>query len=80
MIQTDTIASDVDTFIAGVLRDVDAFLTETGRAPTMFCKAAVNDPNLLRHIRMGRRRLTFGMAVRLKKYMESQIGEMGDGR
>lgn len=72
MTDTDIIATEVDTFIAAVQREVDAYLRDTGTGPTMFSKAAANDPNLLRHIREGRRRLTFNMAVRLKRYLDDQ--------
>ncbi len=77
------IADHVSTFIADVQREVDDWLAETGTAPTMFCKAAVNDPNLLRHIEQGRRRLTFAMAVRLRDYLTEQkhnIDGAGCGR
>ena len=67
-----SIANDVSTFIVEVQQEVDAWLAETGTAPTMFCKKAVNDPNLLRQIEMGHRRLTFAMAVRLRNYMSEQ--------
>lgn len=76
----DSIASHVSTFIAEVQEEVDQWLAETGAAPTMFCKAAVNDPNLLRHIKAGRRRLTFGMAVRLRDYIAEQKQNSAGGR
>ena len=66
------IANHVTTFIAEVQKEVDLWLAETGTAPTMFCKKAVNDPNLLRQIELGHRRLTFGMAVRLRDYISEQ--------
>jgi len=72
MVNTDNISSTVGDFIADVHKQIDNYLAETGTAPTMFCKAAVNDPNLLRHIRLGRRRLTFNMAVRIKEYLDRQ--------
>jgi hypothetical protein len=79
----DNIANHVSTFIADVQQEVDSYLAATGTAPTMFCKAAVNDPNLLRHIEQGRRRLTFAMAVRLRDYLAEQkhnIDGAGCGR
>lgn len=74
------IADHVSTFISDVQKEVEGWLAETGTAPTMFCKKAVNDPNLLRHIEQGRRRLTFGMAVRLRDYISEQKQNKAGGQ
>jgi len=74
------ITDHVSTFISDVQKEVEDWLAKTGTAPTMFCKKAVNDPNLLRHIEQGRRRLTFAMAVRLRNYMAEQRQNTAGGR
>lgn len=74
------ITDHVSTFISDVQKEIEVWLAETGTAPTMFCKKAVNDPNLLRHIEQGRRRLTFAMAVRLREYIAEQKQNMAGGR
>ncbi len=72
MTPPDALKSEVHEFIANVWRDVEQFLRNTGMAPTMFSRAAARDPNLIRHIREGRRRLTLNMALRLREFMDGQ--------
>lgn len=72
MTQPINIATEVDSYVAEVWKDVESFLNTTGAAGSTFGKAAVNDPNLIRHVRQGKRRLTFNMAVRLRQYMDER--------
>lgn len=76
MTPTDTFTNEIDAFVSEVWQEIQEFLAETGTAPSMFCKAAVNDPNLIKQIRQGKRRLTVNMAVRLRRYMEGKRREM----
>jgi len=62
--------AEVEAFIGEVWRDVEGFLSRTAWRPTMLGKAAVKDPNLIPHIRNGRRRLTLNMALRLREFMD----------
>jgi tRNA-dihydrouridine synthase len=71
----DALRTEVHAFIAKVWRDVERFLRDTGMAPTMFSRAAARDPNLIRHIREGRRRLTLNMALRLQEFMDKHHRE-----
>jgi hypothetical protein len=77
MMTSDDMATSVEDFIATVQREVEDYLARTRTAQTMFCKAAVNDPNLLRQIHAGHRKLTFRMAVRLKRHLDQR--EMNTG-
>jgi len=76
MTQPNIISDEVESFVSQVWREVETFLRETGTGPSMFSKAAASDPNLIRHIREGRRNLTFNMALRLRRYMDGRRPEM----
>ena len=64
--RTDRLLSDLGGFIVRAWDDVKRFMSGS-IGPTAFSRAAAGDPNLDRQIRERRRRLTLGMARRLKQ-------------
>jgi hypothetical protein len=68
--RTDRLLSDVDGYIVRVWDEVERFMARQSIGPTAFSRAAAGDPNLVRQIREGRRRLTLAMATRLKRFID----------
>jgi hypothetical protein len=70
--KTERLVSDVDGYIVRVWDEVERFMARQSIGPTAFSRAAAGDPNLVRQIREGRRRLTFAMATRLGRFIRER--------
>jgi plasmid maintenance system antidote protein VapI len=60
---------EVEGFVGRTWREVEAFLEETGIGASVVGRRIGNDPNLIRHIRSGKRKLTLEMAARLAQFI-----------
>ena len=72
MYQPHDLPNEVDHFVSETWAAAETFIRLSGMGPSMFGRHAVNDPNLIRHVRDGRRRLTFTMAQRLRRFLDTQ--------
>lgn len=64
-----SLRSEVEGFVERTWWDVEAFLAETGIGASVLGRDVAKDPNLIRHIRQGKRKLTLNMAMRLARFV-----------
>ena len=64
-----SVLDEVEGFMGRTWKELEAFLEETGIGASVVGRRIGNDPNLIRHIRSGKRKLTLQMAARLARFI-----------
>lgn len=67
--RNEHLRKEVEGFVGRTWQEVEAFLEDTGIGASAVGRRVGNDPNLIRHIRSGKRKLTLEMAMRLARFI-----------